>query len=53
MLLRFATSESEERRGEEVLLLLTTPIGAVVDDHNVCVGLFYLAWLPLSQGNTS
>ena len=35
VLLRFATSESEERRGEEVLLLLTTPMGAVVDDHYV------------------
>ena len=34
VLLRFATAESEERRGEEVLLL-TTPIGAgVVDDHD-------------------
>lgn len=46
VLLRFATAESEERRGEEVLLLLTIPIGAVVDDHDELV--CFIDWPRLS-----
>ena len=37
VLLRFAPAESEERWGEEVLLLLTTSISAAVGDHDVLI----------------